>query len=817
MLFLAVPALAREERLQEDKPCVTEIGEIPWIPDTGEKVVYGEDDRRDVYMEEDATRLEWAASTCALIYTTRLTLFADGSAQISAPAAYTRSGLPACDDEPFKNQPTASYCTGFMVGEDLIVTAGHCFSTSYIDTVRFIFGYDMIDDRIPQLEFDAKRVYKGVEVLSYIGTSNKDHCVVRVDRPITAPGARPFPIRREGSVQIGTPLGIIGHPAGLPKKIAFGDTFVRSTPYPEYFVANLDAFSGNSGSPVINAETGYVEGILVRGDTDFQYEEDCFRSYKVPNDGGRGEEVTRTSIFANYVPDIESYPGSLRLNMRVYSCDSTLSISLIDRDLREESFTSVTVETLSGDREIVILNQEADEKDRFTGSIEVRSGEPSVDSGSVEVVHGDLIVVRYVDEENAHGEVEIVEIEAPVDCIPPTIDSVKIPFVGAAQARIEFETDEACTGVVYYGLSCDKLDKVAQGSAGQTSHTVILTGLARERVYYFSVEALDNALNAGSDNNNGLCYRFQTTDKAQIFTEYFHTQNQTDIRYGQITFLPSMAPDYYQACYETVTDFPVVPSGEELTLGDDDFVRVDMDPGLSFAFYGTSHDHFFVGSNGYVTFEKGDTNFQALPSQHFLASRISAFMCDLNPEAKGTIRVARLSDRYCVSFEDVPLYSGSGAYGPDNRHDFMIELYYSGMIRITWKELSAPRALVGLSTGLGTPTGFTSMKLKNQQACEKLGFEGDPHSADSNGDWLISREELWRVISYYQQGYHCDSASIDGFAPGEGPRDCSPHDSDFMEQDWKISLSELLRLIQLHNARGYQPDPLSEDGFAPLP
>lgn len=810
-------AQGQEEISYEDKPCVTEIEGLPWLPDTGEKGVYGEDDRRDVYMEEDYDKLQWAASTCALIYTTRLTLHSDGSAVISAPAMYMRSGLPACDDEPFKNQPTASYCSGFMVGDDLIVTAGHCFSAGHMDSVRFIFGFDMLDYRDPRLEFEARQVYKAVEVISFIGSSSKDHCVVRVDRPITARGARPFPLRREGKVQVGEPLGIIGHPAGLPKKLAFGNTYVRSSSSPEYFVANLDAFTGNSGSPVINAMTGYVEGILVRGDTDFEYFDTCFRSRTVPNDAGRGEEVTRSTVFASYVPDIESYQGSLRLNKPVYHCASPMTITVIDRDLRQQSVISVEVETINGDREMLLLNQDAEEQDKFKGTIQLRSGDPDPDSGYVEVTHGDLIIVRYVDEENSQGEVEIIEVEASVDCIKPIIDSVKISFVSANQAQVQFTTDESSMALVYYGLSCDKLNNQAQGVPGVTTHNVTLTGLTKERIYFFTVAALDDAGNEGQDTNNGFCYSFQTTANAKVFTEYFNTQNRTDIEYGQVTFVPGVQPDYYQACYQDVADFPVEPAGEELILDDDDFLRIDMEEGLTFSYYGSVYNHFYIGSNGYITFQQGDTTFQALPSQHFLFPRISAFMCDLNPTAKGNIRLARLSDRYCVSFIDVPLYSGTGNYGPENSHNFMIELFFNGIIRITWKEVTAPRSIVGLATGLGAPISFVSMKLKNQGDCGALAYAGVPHSADSDGDWQISTEELWRVVGYYQEGYHCDSTSADGFATGEGPQDCTPHDSDFMEQDWKISFSELLRLIQLHNARGYMPDPSSEDGYAPLP
>ncbi len=64
-------------------------------------------------------------------------------------------------------------------------------------------------------------------------------------------------------------LVVIGRPSGLPTKVADGAQ-VRSV-NDVFLVANLDTYGGNSGSAVFNAVTGVVEGILVRGDTDYVY------------------------------------------------------------------------------------------------------------------------------------------------------------------------------------------------------------------------------------------------------------------------------------------------------------------------------------------------------------------------------------------------------------------------------------------------------------------------------------------------------------------------------------------------------------------
>ncbi len=79
------------------------------------------------------------------------------------------------------------------------------------------------------------------------------------------------------------------------------------------------------------------------------------------------------------------------------------------------------------------------------------------------------------------------------------------------------------------------------------------------------------------------------------------------------------------------------------------------------------------------------------------------------------------------------------------------------------------------------------------------------HSADQNHDGAISVSELLRVVQFYNSaGFHCQTDTEDGYAPGPGAMaPCTAHDSDYAPQDWWISLSELLRLVQFYNLGAY--------------
>ena len=94
------------------------------------------------------------------------------------------------------------------------------------------------------------------------------------------------------------------------------------------------------------------------------------------------------------------------------------------------------------------------------------------------------------------------------------------------------------------------------------------------------------------------------------------------------------------------------------------------------------------------------------------------------------------------------------------------------------------------------------------------------HDADTDQDWRISLNELLRVIQFYNAGeYHCDGYTEDDFAPGPGGEHSyqCPHHLDSAPEYWSIDLHELLRGIQFYNSGGYHMALDTEEGFAPGP
>jgi Trypsin-like peptidase domain len=263
-----------------------------------QEVIYGVDDRQDVFEITDQAILDDADSVVLVCGQNEVDDDGDGSSSLQTQNFGTSRNL--CATEPFRDQPTTGFCSGFLVAPDIIATAGHCVNASNVTTRRFVFGFRMLSATEARTVIDNSEIYRGVDIIGHqLAGDGADWALVRIDRPV--PNHRVVSIRRRGLIENDEALHVIGHPVGLPTKVA-GGAKVRDNSPSAFFVANLDTYGGNSGSPVFNSETHEVEGILVRGETDFISNGTCIESLKCPNAGCRGEDCTRTTEFAQFIP-----------------------------------------------------------------------------------------------------------------------------------------------------------------------------------------------------------------------------------------------------------------------------------------------------------------------------------------------------------------------------------------------------------------------------------------------------------------------------------------------------------------------------------
>lgn len=264
-----------------------------------DKVVYGVDNRVDLFQSDVPLFYELAHSTAAMIRNSDLTT--DGETVSITGNTLESRGI--CSTARFAKQITAASCSGFLVGPDLLVTAGHCVTSQRdCESFSWVFDYNVkSDDQSLDFSVDASSVYKCSKIISQdlSRTTKNDFALIRLDREVT--DRTPLEFRKEGEVELDTPLVVIGHPSGLPTKIADG-AWVRNNESEYYFVTNLDTFGGNSGSAVFNTDTGVVEGILVRGEQDYVWDSRGCRVPKVCDENEcRGEDVTRITVVSDLI------------------------------------------------------------------------------------------------------------------------------------------------------------------------------------------------------------------------------------------------------------------------------------------------------------------------------------------------------------------------------------------------------------------------------------------------------------------------------------------------------------------------------------
>ncbi len=324
------------------------------------KAVFGEDNREDIYQSLNAKHKEWARSTAAMVDNHVLrkvaageplpTLYEHGVSIVQKGFFLPYKGK-ICPEMRYAQQPVAANCSGFLVAPDRLVTAGHCMKKqSMCDSFSWVFDFKVDPETgiaagrndvygcaeiVEQNLTTAEAIYdeaelqeynecvssaEYIEYMEYVEdyslydsndynpcgeppepidwdyTNEADYALIRLNRPVI--GRTPLKFRTTGEIDLDTELVVIGNPLGLPTKITTSGKVLENK-YPHSFSVNIDAFKGNSGSAIFNAETGVVEGILVRGWAPYSYDNDrkCYQISPFDEEGEiHDENINRKDL-----------------------------------------------------------------------------------------------------------------------------------------------------------------------------------------------------------------------------------------------------------------------------------------------------------------------------------------------------------------------------------------------------------------------------------------------------------------------------------------------------------------------------------------
>ena len=146
---------------------------------------------------------------------------------------------------------------------------------------------------------------------------------------------------------------------------------------------------------------------------------------------------------------------------------------------------------------------------------------------------------------------------------------------------------------------------------------------------------------------------------------------------------------------------------------------MSLSGGETVSLYGTSYSSFYVGTNGYITFSAGDTDYTESLADHFVTAARSPRSSTIWTRAcGGTVSWKQLADRAVVTWEDVT------EYGQANTNTFQIEMRFDGTIIISYTAIAAIDGVAGLSEGLGLPDPFYETDLS------AMGSGGEPSCDD---------------------------------------------------------------------------------------
>lgn len=253
------------------------LAQVPWFshPSEQPRGAFGSDTRAEAkskweykdYMRATATAVYKSQVDGERIYTLNLKSFIN----------QVFGNYPIDKDVRFLDQPTAGFCTGFLIAPDILVTAGHCIQNEEdLKNAVWIFDYTAdvpYNEKGGYINIPEENQYYGVEILDTRLSNDRlyDYCVIRLNKKTNR---KPYKFRTGGAISFNDMIAMIGSPSGLPLKVADSAHATNVDDYSTSFLTDLDAFHGNSGGPVFNL-FGFIEGILVRGPgNDYHYDEE---------------------------------------------------------------------------------------------------------------------------------------------------------------------------------------------------------------------------------------------------------------------------------------------------------------------------------------------------------------------------------------------------------------------------------------------------------------------------------------------------------------------------------------------------------------
>lgn len=241
-----------------------------------------------------------------------------------------------CPFEKYAEMNTLGNCSAFLIGQDLLVTAGHChpFDKKGCNEVAWVFGHKNEKAAGNRWEISNDNIFYCEEVIDFKYDNTQDLALIRLNKKVQ--NATPFNLPLDEPVAENDPVALVGYPLGGPLTFTLAGKVhsISDT----HLVNKIDSFKVNSGSALVNLRTGNVEGVLSNGGRALLINQlDGCR--EVPHSTEPQLSISNRLQAFDYISSRYKFEGNRHAFKIVQNCSDEVEVLLKYRD-RNNHFTS---------------------------------------------------------------------------------------------------------------------------------------------------------------------------------------------------------------------------------------------------------------------------------------------------------------------------------------------------------------------------------------------------------------------------------------------------------------------------------------------